>query len=412
MSDCIIGKKEMHKKARALYKSLGVPETMPNNDKVTLFDVTKRPFECQGWNMFISPRNKGKTTSILLTALCYNWLYGWTFAYLRTLQTMTVEKSMITLFGVINDYKDENGLNYIEKITEGRWNRVIFKRNTKKFHFAKIDGQGTITEQSEQILGHVLAIEIQDVYKSSFADTNCNFIIYDEFIDPFYRSWVFENLMNLISTIKRSRDALIFLSANILDRDYPIFYDFDLVDIVRYIKLGDHEILTTPIGTRLWLEVVAIDEHHTEKAPITEDIKKYFGFSSKKLEGITGLTWSYKEFPHAPKQQNDFELLESDERIYLEYYTNQLQMDIVKYQGELYLFVHRFTGDMKENRLVYTNNITIDSRYCYGFGDGNKLDKLIFGLALHGKVFFGDNRSGSIFQKYLVETNKNALADL
>ena len=112
---------------------------------------------------------------------------------------MTVEKSMITLFGVINDYKDKDGKNYVEKITGGRWNKVIFKRNTKKFYFANVDNEGNVTEQSEKILGHVLAIELQDVYKSSFADTMCDVIIYDEFIDTYYRSWTFEYLMNYLA---------------------------------------------------------------------------------------------------------------------------------------------------------------------------------------------------------------------
>lgn len=405
--------KEEHKQARKLYRSIGVPETMPNSPQVTLFDITKRPYENQGWNAYISPRNKGKTTSLLLLALCYNWLYGYTFAYLRTLQTMTVEKSMITLFGVINDYKDENGLNYIEKITKGQWNRVVFKRNTKKFYFANVDEQGNTTEQSEKILGHVLAVELQDVYKSSFADTNCNIIIYDEFIDNFYRSWTFENLMNLISTIKRSRDALIFMSANTLDRDYPLFYDFELVDIIRFLKLGEHEILITELGTRMWLEVVAINEHDIEKQPITEDIRKYFGFKSKKLEGITGLAWSYKMFPHAPKQAEDFKRLEGDERIYLEYYQNKIQIELVLYQNEMYLFVHRFTGDYRGDYIVYTNNVMNQgAHYVYGFGSGNKLDRIIWKLALDGKIFFGDNRTGSLFQKYMVETNKNALENI
>ena len=55
-------KPEEHKQARKLYKSIGVPEVMPNNPQVTLFDITKRPFEKQGWNMFISPRNKIKSS--------------------------------------------------------------------------------------------------------------------------------------------------------------------------------------------------------------------------------------------------------------------------------------------------------------------------------------------------------------
>lgn len=405
--------KEEHKQARKLYRSIGVPETMPNNPQVTLFDITKRPYENQGWNAFISPRNKGKTTSLLLLALCYNWLYGYTFAYLRTLQTMTVEKSMITLFGVINDYKDGNGLNYVEKITNGRWNKVIFKRNTKKFYYATVDEQGNITEQCENILGHVLPIELQEIYKSSFADTRCDFIIWDEFIDNFYRSWTFENLMNLVSTIKRSRDALIFMSANTLDRDYPLFYDFELVDIIRFLKLGEHEILITELGTRMWLEVVAINEHDIEKQPITEDIRKYFGFKSKKLEGITGLAWSYKMFPHAPKQAEDFKRLEGDERIYLEYYQNKIQIELVLYQNDMYLFVHRFTGDYRGDYIVYTNNVMNQgAHYVYGFGSGNKLDRIIWKLALDGKVFFGDNRTGSLFQKYMVETNKNALENI
>lgn len=407
----MIGNKEEHKQARKLYKSLGIPEHMPNNEKVTLFDVTKRPYEMQGWNTYLSPRNKGKTTSLLILALCYNWLYGYTFAYIRTLQNMTVEKSMITLFGVINDYKDKDGRNYIQKITNNTWNRVVFKRNTKKFYYANVDEQGNIIEQSDKILGHVLAVELQDVYKSSFADTNCNILIYDEFIDTYYRSWTYEYLMNLISTVKRSREALIFLSANTLDRDYPIFYDFDLIDIVRELQLGEHEVLETPLGTRLWLEIVAIDEHHADKPPITEDIRKYFGFSSKKLEGITGLNWSYKEYPHAPKQTEDFKRFESDENIYLQYYQNKLQLELCMYQGAPYLFVHRFTGDYRGDYIVYTNSIVIDSHYRYGFGTGNKLDKIIWKLALDGRVFFGDNRTGSIFNKYLVETDKNAFSN-
>lgn len=404
---------KIYKRARQIFKGLDVPVYMPNNPEVKLFNIIERPFENQGWNVYISPRNMGKTTSMLLYCLClgqasYELInQRITFAYIRTVANMITEKNMTTLFGVINDYKDKNGKGYIEKITDGKYNKVIYKRSIKKFFYCNSTNTGEVEDLLEIPIGHCFSVEECDNYKSSFADELCYALVYDEFIDQFYRNWVYSNLMNLVSTIKRSRKALIFMSANCLDRDYQIFYDFDLVDVIRFMELGDKEVMVTPLGTRVWIEVVA-PSGTKNKPVITDDIRRYFGFSSKKLEGITGLQWSYTEYPHAPKQGVDFVRFDDDVRIYIQYYQNPMQIELVTYKEVLYLYVHRFTGDYKGDYIVYTNDpMKIDPHFVYGFGHGTKLDKLIWRLAEHNRIFFGDNRTGSLFHKYLVETNKN-----
>lgn len=398
------------KKVRALYKKLKVPKY--NEDTITedykgdlLFKLLDRPFEHFAYNVLISSRGVGKTSELLLVGLIMNRLFNTTTVYVRTYTNMTTEGKTITLYNILNDYINEDGKNYIEVIYDGEYNRVVLNNRQKKFYLAYIDEDGNEVRRSKTAITHILSIEQADYVKSTFNDINANWFLYDEAVEKYYANWIYSSLMQLISTVKRKRqDFWIFLIGNSLDRQYRLFDEFDIRDIMDIIQMGESITATTELGTKIRVETVTQFE---KERKITDDIRKFFGFKSKELESITGLDWSYKEYPHAPKQDEDFQIVESS--IYFLYYQKLLRCEPVIYNGALYFYIHKANKLPDHDFICYHNKPVIDSGYRFQFGIGDDLDRVIYKYCKAGKVFFGTNHDGAVFDKYINEASMNKL---
>lgn len=398
------------KKVRQLYKTLKVPKY--NLDTVTedyagdlIFKTCERPFEHFAYNCYISPRGVGKTTDVILTGMCMNKLYGTTISYVRTYTSMTTEGKTSTLFNIINDFLDDEGKNYVEKLYDGDYNRVVLNNRQKKFYLAFVDEDGNEVRRSHAPLCHILSVEDADTYKSTLNDINNNWFVYDECVEKYYASWIYENLMQLISTVKRKRlDFWIFLIGNSLDRQYHLFDEFDIREIMDVIQLGEKYQIQTDIGTKVYVEAVT---QFAKERKLTEDIIKFFGFKSKSLESITGLDWTYKEYPHAPKQDEDFNKIDSS--IYFLYFNKLLRCEPVIYKGALYFYIHKAKKLPDHDFICYHNKPVVEAGYRYQFGVGDDLDKVIYKYCKNGKVFFGTNHDGAVFDKYINEATINKL---
>ena len=82
-------------------------DTVVSNEyKEKYYDVTKYPV-INGYNFVTSYRNGGKTTNILLWAMCAHKIYGSRISYIRTNKTMTTRSKIMTLFDSINTTVEE-----------------------------------------------------------------------------------------------------------------------------------------------------------------------------------------------------------------------------------------------------------------------------------------------------------------
>ena len=145
--------------------------------KEKYYDVTKYPV-IHGYNFVTSYRNGGKTTNILIWAMCANKLYGSKISYIRTNKNMVTRSKIMTLFDSINTTVDDNGKNYVQKIYNDKYNRIMYFPAEKCFKLVREDM--TADElKTAKILCYVHSIDTNDELRSGFADNELDIILYD-----------------------------------------------------------------------------------------------------------------------------------------------------------------------------------------------------------------------------------------
>ena len=74
------------------------------------------------WNVYVSDRSNGKTTSWLIYAIKAYDMYGIVTHYIRSSRTMITQSAVMTIFNVILSN------NYITKLTHDKWNSICYMR--------------------------------------------------------------------------------------------------------------------------------------------------------------------------------------------------------------------------------------------------------------------------------------------
>lgn len=265
------------------------------------FKVTKYPL-ISGYNIYNSFRSGGKTTAVLLFGLC-NWrLSGGTMGYMRTSHKQTVKSKVFTMFNTINSYTDENGQNYVEKITDGKYNHIYYMTTEKCFRIARVDSTDDEIKQSP-VICYVFSMDMVDDYKSGFADDNIDILLYDECVDTYVNNNTTIAFLNNISTFFRLRtNNMIFMNCNMSLGNTVILQHFGILQAVQ-IQDTEFKMYKTPLGTQIGVtllsETSVSDKHANERAKFNQ---KYMGFSSsiqgiENIRGTTIIRQPYRELP-------------------------------------------------------------------------------------------------------------------
>ena len=89
------------------------------------YNPIKCPFEKCKWFVNLSDRSTGKTTNWILLGMIMNKLYGTTIQYIRQTNDMITPRNSKNLFDTILS------CGYVEKITEGEYNTIVYKVTSK-----------------------------------------------------------------------------------------------------------------------------------------------------------------------------------------------------------------------------------------------------------------------------------------
>ena len=246
------------------------------------------PFDSCSWFDLLSERSLGKTTGFLLLAMICNKEYGTVTEYARLTKEMVKPKKLSELFSVVRNF------GYIEKITNGKWNDVMYFGGFWRYILR--DDNGDIKEKCNRPFMHVYDLNSTNDLKSAYNNPDGDIIIVDEFIDnqtP-YNDFFFY-LCDSMSTIFRKRlGCKVFLLANTIDSRSVWFTEQGIMTDVTSMKIGDRKICQRDNITPVYFEIVA-NSHNSAK---TKFIDSYFNFKNPKLNSITGTdTWSYSTFP-------------------------------------------------------------------------------------------------------------------
>lgn len=366
-------------KAEKRFKSLKIPDTV--------FNPLKDNPHPGDWNVILSPRGVGKTTSMLLLGMCYNWENGTEIQYIRQYDDMLTPSRLTDLFDVVLQY------HYVEKITENRWNNVRYWR--RRWYYCNVDETGKEVERAEKPFMACLGINKEHDLRSSYNAPEGDFIIIDEFMraDKMYLRDEFVLVNNLLSTIIRKRTtAKIYLLANLVDITCPYLVEMGIHDIVKSMKFGDFKQLTNG-DTVLNICLLPPPDEKGNK------FNKYFSpWNNNKLTGITGSKgiWAMKMYPHAP--HDEFVVIDKAQ---IECRDGFICREIRLYKNGLYLMFYPII-DAIENRVIYTRDETEPFTPLRRFGLGfSETDKIMIDLIRLKRWYFSDNTTGERVETYI-----------
>lgn len=276
------------KKVRKECKKLGIFDGF--------YNCSNTPFEQQCWNVVLSVRNTGKTTSYVLLGMVLYKMYGVRLEYCRLMPDDIRPKDHKHFFDSIISY------GYIQKLTNDRFNSVVYKAGF--WYYRTVDDKGVETDISEEPFMHTFAIRSAYDMKSNYT-SNSVFLIFDEFIDPSKRyNDDFCLLADCISTIARSRYIWVNCLSNTLDRQNIWFKEMCIAREVTELKQGESKRIAkdgcTPVLVSILANTVSVAKQKHNLA--------LFSFKNPKLEAITGTQdgWSFRIFPRMPKGNTEY----------------------------------------------------------------------------------------------------------
>lgn len=370
-----------YSKIRKEFRKLKVPRE--------IWTPCKVPFENCAHAVIMSNRTRGKTTNCLLWLLLLNKHYDLTGAYIRPSETSTQAKKIRNLFTTIENY------HYIEKIFPDKWNGVYYFGQA--YYLCRKDEENKIVEKSATPFLHVFSVDKWDSYKSTFADNKTDFIIYDEFIRPVYAQDEFIHFMDLFSTIRRNRETTrsIWL-ANCTDLFSQYFRELCVSEQIAGMSEGDNQIVKLPTGAVIYIEIIsAIADEKTINLN-----RFFFGFPNKKLQSIIGGGFAIPMFPHIIRANKDI----LARNIYVNYNGNLLNLRLC-YNQELGFFVDCSPANRTyDDSYIYTNGEITKSNEHYKIGNGNEIDRRIWGLYKENRFYFSDNTTGAMIAAYYKES--------
>ena len=383
------------KKIRKEFSKLGIPPDV--------YDPTTAPLENAKYFVETSERNIGKTTNWLLLGMVMNELYGTTIQYVRQTENMIMPKSLKNLFAVILEF------GYVEKITGGRYNTVVYK--SRRYYYALADDTGNIVEQAPEHFMFCCCIEKAEDLKSAYNAPLGDLIILDEFIGKYYYPNEFVRFCDLVKTIIRGRRSpLIVMLANTINPHSMYYNELEIYDDIQQMAIGENRLITTSRGTKVYAEIIGTTIEKKRKNSIINQL--FFGFKNPMLGSITGDNWAVKCYPHIPEipdtDDSDERYIETVSRQLYIYYNNKyVRIDIVyHYQLGICAYLHWATRTYQDS-IILTAAERQDARYRYKLGNG-KLEKFIKKMFAENRVYYASNDVGSFVESYLAYIAKIA----
>ena len=380
-------------KINKIYNSLGCPPDV--------YNPTTAPLDEAQYFVLMSERESGKTTNWILYGMIMNWEYGTTVQYVRQTEDDIAPKNSSDIFSTILDY------DYIEKITHGEYNNVFYK--SRRWYLCKVDDSGKITKLAEDHFMFMCSVQKQERLKSSYNAPTGDLLIFDEFVSKYYFPDEFIDLCNLTKTIFRGRRSpKIIMLANTIDRHSPYFNELEIYDEIQTLPIGEHQTIETPLGTRVYLELIGATKQRQQKRSIINRL--FYGFHNPKLAAITGADWSMRNYQHIPRTDPDSDVTVTTltNKIYIYYNRKYIRLEIVLHSElGLCMFVHWATKTYADS-IICTTEERLDPRYHNKYGNGT-LPRFIEKMLKENRVYYQTNDIGSFFESYYNFCTKKGL---
>lgn len=377
------------RKVKEEFRKLNIPKDV--------YSPMHLPFDKAKYNVLLSERSRGKTTNILLLGMCMNKLYGTTIEYIRKKEDQITKKITINLFTTILEY------DYIEKLTDGKYNSIWY--NARRWYYCLVDEDGNVIEKAPTHFMSMLSIDRNETYKSGYNAPRGDFIVYDEFISKYYYADEFLYFTDLLKTIIRDRlSPIIFMLSNMIDKNSEYLDELMISDQVMLMSVGDSSLITTKKGTNIYVELLEMSKKTiTPRRQLSN--KLYFGFDNPKLINITGGDWVVENYPHIPKKIEYDSVINN---IFMKFSSNFIRLEVVTYNDQFFVFCTKFTSVIYDDSIILTLEPPDKSNEIYGLGRG-KVFKFIWSLYDDKRFRYQSNTIGAWIDKYVYQYKHNTL---
>jgi len=308
-----------------------------------LYMPTTLPLSDTYWNVVMSERSSSKTTQLILYSGIIWKLYKGESAYIRQTKEQITSTMTVTLFNVVKMAQ----YGYIEYITDGLYSDIYIDKN-KHCYFANIDGNGKVIDKYETPFLYILSIDQYARYCSSLNVPLCDHIIVDEFSWGNYLQDGFIKFCQLIATIRRERRSLrIIMASNTISPYNQYLQELGISQMLGKMKKGQHAIITSALGTRVYCELLDVGIHKTVE--FNNAALSYFGFANESLRSLYGGEWEVKGFKHLPRSESR---LITPTTVFIDIYGNYLRINTYTDKKQSGIFISRYTGQVKEDATI------------------------------------------------------------
>lgn len=380
------------REVKKIYDSLDIPPEYANIPWNAIYDLAK-------YFLSMSRRSTGKTNDWLLLGLCLNkWSIGRIqTAYIRMTEDELSQSHAEKLVEVINTYRDGH---YINKLTDGRYNCLVW--HWRQFYYAHRGDDGKVDDRAEQPVIQCLSVDRAMDYKSTLNMPYGELLILDEAIGKRYRPDDAVRFLDLTKTIIRSRQSpIIGVLCNTLSDvvTSPFFEELEVSKDVKKLRSGEHKIIDTPRGTRIYMELLEPETTKQGQARKSLVNRLFYGFNNPKLASITGgELFAFEAVPHILYDAEGRRVIAKN--VYIDELGELLQIEFCYNDIQGYhLEVHRATRTYDDSIILSLRDVH-DSRYRFGLGTP-LVEKQINNAIYDRRVYFSSNEVGAIFYGYI-----------
>lgn len=367
------------KRIEKLYNSLGCPKEKYNPTAVHQLQSGK-------FIVDMSERDTGKSTNWMLIMLCLYKLYGSETCYIRELTDMIMPKHAMEIFKTVLSY------GYLEKLFDGRWNTILYR--SRRYYLANTE----TGEEDDRPFMLSLALNENDLNKSSLQLPDTDLIFFDEFISKHNYSNEFVEFMDTVKTVIRERDApMIVMSANTLDMHSFWFKELGIYEAIQGMNVDEHKVIVTPGGTTVDIAFIGKTlESMTEHRKAHN--AKFFGFDNPKLNAIRGGAWNVKMYPH-PDREDDTETVLRNR--YISHNGFLLNLEVCHNARHGYYVIVHEANNTYDDSIIYNLDLQPANRnYKFKWGTA-KTDKYLYKLLQENKWFYANNFVGTLIEDYM-----------
>lgn len=363
------------------------------------FYMPSPPWESARFFIDLSERSIGKTTNYLIIGALLFREYGIRTEYIRLTKDGIMPKNANTLFDVMRQF------GYIRDIFKGQYNDVVYA--SRAWYFVLNDENGKEINRSEQFV-HMHSLESTEVdnEKSVYNSPRGDYIIIDEFIpvSGINTEQQFLNMIQLHSTIRRQRECVTILLANVINQYCHWFAEFGINDDIARLHKGGERLCKSSLGVDIWLHYASFDVQKISEKRLQNNLR-YYGFGNPKLNSVTGCgEWQTKIYPHLPAEVREHPR-HKIEIPRIVFYLNEKPMLWEVWESELiglYAFVRPYYDTPGSDAILCKLQQPMKYNEVFGL-PLNRFSKLIEVLLYNKRTFYSHNDIGSRFEEYMLQ---------